>query len=348
MPDRELAAAQPFSVCPLVSAQQVAEQVQRIQEIMRAVMTEGEHYGKIPGCDPKPTLLKPGAEKLALAFGLAAEFTTIGREVENAPLEGHREYDVTCRLISRQTGAFVGEGVGICSTMETRYRWRTDYTGKRVPGHYWADRDQRKLGGPGFQARKVKGDWYIVRRVEHDNPADYYNTVKKIAKKRAYVDAILTVTAASDLFTQDLEDLPAEVRSQEHHSTTPVGADPPPTSDPEPGQPVTGKPATATARPASAQPTADGGSSKPAAATDKAACPLDCGIEKVGHSIRTVNGQKVNVYGVDTDKGRFHTFNEQIAADLTAIGKRGARVSLWWQDTPKGRRITAVDEVKQQ
>ena len=45
-------------------------------------------------------------------------------------------------------------------------------------------------------------------RIEHDNPADYYNTVLKMAKKRAHVDAVLTATAASDIFTQDIEDMP--------------------------------------------------------------------------------------------------------------------------------------------
>ena len=44
-------------------------------------------------------------------------------------------------------------------------------------------------------------------RVEHDNPADYYNTILKMAKKRAYVDAIITATACSDIFTQDLEEM---------------------------------------------------------------------------------------------------------------------------------------------
>jgi hypothetical protein len=42
------------------------------------------------------------------------------------------------------------------------------------------------------------------------NPADVSNTVLKMAKKRGLIDAVLTVTAASDLFTQDIEDLPAE------------------------------------------------------------------------------------------------------------------------------------------
>ena len=38
---------------------------------------------------------------------------------------------------------------------------------------------------------------------------NYYNTVKKMAKKRAMADGILTATCSSDLFTQDLEDLNA-------------------------------------------------------------------------------------------------------------------------------------------
>ena len=52
------------------------------------------------------------------------------------------------------------------------------------------------------------------QRVEYDNPADYYNTALKMAKKRAHVDAILTATAASDCFTQDVEDMQREKRGR--------------------------------------------------------------------------------------------------------------------------------------
>jgi hypothetical protein len=45
-------------------------------------------------------------------------------------------------------------------------------------------------------------------RVENPDIADVYNTVLKMAKKRAQVDATLTAVGASDLLTQDLEDLP--------------------------------------------------------------------------------------------------------------------------------------------
>jgi hypothetical protein len=47
----------------------------------------------------------------------------------------------------------------------------------------------------------------LAKKQEHDNPADFYNTCEKMGKKRALVDATLTVTAASDIFTQDIEEL---------------------------------------------------------------------------------------------------------------------------------------------
>lgn len=62
-----------------------------------------------------------------------------------------------------------------------------------------ATRDD-ELGGHEYSARKVKGEWIALHREEQGNPADYYNTCLKMAKKRALVDAILTVTAASDIF----------------------------------------------------------------------------------------------------------------------------------------------------
>jgi hypothetical protein len=43
-------------------------------------------------------------------------------------------------------------------------------------------------------------------KIENPDIADTYNTVLKMAKKRAYVDATITAAAASDMFTQDMED----------------------------------------------------------------------------------------------------------------------------------------------
>lgn len=192
-----------------------------VQEVMEAVMKDGEHYGVIPGCGTKPTLLNPGAQKLAMTFQFAPSFditkTDLGDE--------HREYEVKCRLVSIVTGQLIGEGVGSCSTLESKYRWRnaSDYedTGDAIPDDYKAKKQEYRKQGLG--AKNVDGQWLWVRyksgeKVPNPDIADTYNTVLKMAKKRAFIDAVLTATAASDMFTQDLEDL---ADRQPAHDDTP-------------------------------------------------------------------------------------------------------------------------------
>lgn len=199
-----------------LTAEYLKRQVSIVREAQRAVMNMGHHYDKIPGCGDKPVLLKPGAEVVALTFQFATEYRVAQSDLGG----GHREYEVTCVLTHRPTGGYVGQGIGACSTMETKYRYRkaeqacpecgkeTIIKGKKEYGGGWLC--YQKKGGCG--AKFKDGDPAIenqnMGRVEHDNPADYYNTCLKMAKKRAFVDSILTSTAASDVFTQDIEDQP--------------------------------------------------------------------------------------------------------------------------------------------
>jgi hypothetical protein len=190
-----------------MTSKEVVDQVRLIQEVMEKTMVDGEHYGKIPGCGDKPALLKSGAEKLSMTFRLRPKF-----KIERTDLpDHHREYEITCAVYD-QYGVFHGEGVGTATTMESKWRYVNDSenTGKPVPKEYWDNRDINLIGGKGHSTKKVEGQWFIFRssgKKERENIADMYNTVKKIAKKRAFVDAILTATAASDLFTQDIEEL---------------------------------------------------------------------------------------------------------------------------------------------
>lgn len=198
-----------------MSVQTIVDRKRKMAEVMEAVMQDGVHYGKIPGCGDKPSLFKAGAEVCATVFGLAPKFKITRNDLPG----GHREYEIICTLEHIATGAIIGEGVGCCSTMESKYRWRkgerkcpncsqpTVRKGKNQgDGWYcWA-----KIGGCGAKwndgAKEIEGQ--EVGRVENPDIADSYNTVLKIAKKRAQVDATLTATGASDILTQDLEDLP--------------------------------------------------------------------------------------------------------------------------------------------
>ena len=174
-------------------ALEVRQQVNQIQYLMKEVLKPGEHYGTVPGCGKKPTLLQPGAEKISFMFHLVPTY-----EVKRYDMAGgHREYEVKCTLTSRDTGEVMGEGVGTCSTMESKYRYRNK--------------------------------WVNGSKVREENPdiADTWNTVLKIAKKRANVDAVKSTTAASDIFTQDIEDMPQAYQAQQPKAQPQTAAAPP-------------------------------------------------------------------------------------------------------------------------
>ncbi len=213
MTDTAIATQQAAAV-PVLSADGVQEQVQLIQHVMKKVMKKDEHYGVIPGCGNKPSLLKAGAEKLCLTFRLAP---SLDIETIDLPAVGHREVRVVCTLTHIPTGQVVGQGTGCCSTMESKYRYRKSTaecpkcgsevrrSKKANEGWYcWT-----KTGGCGatFDVKDIEAP---EKRKENPDLADSYNTVLKMAKKRAMVDATLTATAASDIFTQDIEELPRQ------------------------------------------------------------------------------------------------------------------------------------------
>lgn len=171
-------------------------QVQLIQEVMRTVMHDGEHYGVIPGCGVKPSLLKAGAEKLLMTFRFAPEFDVIPMFPGDEEKVGYR---VICRIVNRD-GRFMGSGVGEASSEEKKWKWR-----KAVCEAEWEEAD------PSARRKKWESGGNYELQVAN-NPFDMSNTILKMAKKRAQVDATITATACSDIFTQDLEEMGADIQ----------------------------------------------------------------------------------------------------------------------------------------
>jgi hypothetical protein len=202
-----------------VGVELLKQRVAKIREVRDYVMKDGAHFGKIPGVD-KPTLLKPGAEILCMAFQLAPELDFSER------WDGeHLEVVVKCALIHVPTGNRVGTGIGSCSTRESRYAYRKServcpecsapalLKSKHDPEWFcWA-----KRGGCGakFPIDDERITKQVTGRVANPDLPDQYNTVRKMAAKRAHVAATLSATGASELFTQDVEDLDQTPRTQQ-------------------------------------------------------------------------------------------------------------------------------------
>jgi hypothetical protein len=177
------------------TALSIRAQVNLIQEVMQAVMKKEVHYGTIPGT-PKPTLFKPGAEVLCATFRIAPSY-----RIEDLSTGDVARYRVVCVGTHQATGIVLGEGAGACSSGEEKYKWRKAY-------------DKEWDATPEDRRRVKHGRDYSNKQVRTE-PADLDNTILKMACKRAQVAMTLNVTAASDIFTQDIEDLPEELRHAE-------------------------------------------------------------------------------------------------------------------------------------
>lgn len=140
------------------------EKIVEFQKLVQNQLKQNHDYGIIPGTS-KPTLLKPGAEKINMMLGLTSEFEVVDatRDWEN----GFFQYQVKCKLM--RNGVVITEGLGACNTRENKYKKQDPYT--------------------------------------------LDNTILKMAKKRALIDATLHVASLSDIFTQDLEDMDLEGES---------------------------------------------------------------------------------------------------------------------------------------
>jgi len=191
-----------------LTANEVRAHVNRIQEIMRAVMKEGIHYGKVPGCGDKPTLLKPGAEKILATFQIAVD-PQIESETRTPD-----EYTVRIRAVATSpSGRPLGAAVGEASSNEEKYRWRRSICQEEYDA---TPEDRRRMA-----FKKYKGDVSQVPQIR-TNVADISNTVLKMGVKRAEVAACLQVTAASDIFTQDIEDLPEGMETGDSDHRPPI------------------------------------------------------------------------------------------------------------------------------
>lgn len=179
------------------SVEQLKADIDSVQRALKGVMKAEVHYGMLPGTR-KNTLLKPGAEIILSMFRIAVDPV-----IEDLSTDDHIRYRVTCNGTHMPTGGHIGSGVGEASTQEEKYAWRAALCKEEYDD--WPEDKRRIKYKKKYQSNEIERIFQVRM-----NPADVANTVLKMAKKRAMIDLTLTATAASDAFTQDLEDLPSE------------------------------------------------------------------------------------------------------------------------------------------
>lgn len=215
------------------SVAEMKGQVQMIQHLMKEVMKDGEHFGTIPGT-PKPTLLKSGAEKLCFTFRLDPQYEVTEQYQE---IGGVMHYRVLskCTIYHIPTGSRLGSGFGSCTTREKKYAYRDAQRKCPDCGKEAIIKGKAEYGGGflcfakkgGCGAKFGDGDDRItmqqIGQVANPDLADQENTILKMANKRSLVAAVLNTTAASDIFTQDIEDMP-EVQKADAKAQAPKTA----------------------------------------------------------------------------------------------------------------------------
>lgn len=144
-------------------------------EWVRGSLVAGVDYGQIPTKrgPSKPSLWKPGAEKICGMLGITVHYPTL-QDYEQAALRGVQLAHIIVRCELRDSaGNVVADGVG-------------------------------------------------ARALKQDNGD--LNKALKMAEKSAHIDATLRMAGLSEVFTQDLEDMPGAVDSQPDRSSSAPGS----------------------------------------------------------------------------------------------------------------------------
>jgi hypothetical protein len=255
------------AMMPVLRVEQAAERYRSVVKFVQTLMNEGSDFGKIPGTD-KPTLLKPGAEKLTTFFGLSKRFH-LAEKIEDWSGADHNGepffyYVYRCSLFNGDW--LIAESDGSCNSFESKYRYRKAertcpscgaaaiIKGKAEYGGGWLCFAKKGGCGGKFPDGSAEIEGQHVGRIPNPDVCDLVNTIQKMAQKRAFIAATLLAVNASEFFTQDVEDL---VVAEE-----PVGAQPTAPTVATERRPSTSQPPRPAAQPAAAPAQSNGKSAE--------------------------------------------------------------------------------------
>lgn len=160
-----------------------ATQFNELKDFLKVQLKDGVDFGVIPGTN-KPTLFKAGGEKIQMLLGITPIYKLLNRTFE-------KQIDVESVEWNEAT-----------KKRETVITHRNFYSWEFSCELYYGD---HKIA-EGVGCANTEEDKYVSQYKGKKTSDSVANTVMKIAKKRAFMDAVLGVAGISDMYTADLED----------------------------------------------------------------------------------------------------------------------------------------------
>jgi hypothetical protein len=161
---------------------------------LHGAISEGTDYGPIPGTDGKPTLWRPGAEKLLQWFRLECTLRRVEVERTRRPQARHHLPRLSRQGPQDGTLDIKATCEGTADYDESKFYQSVEQVKAKLRDaeHKWAAKDRRVPNADRWNsAKEYRADW---------------NALMKRAQKRAIVGAVVDATAAGGIFTDREED----------------------------------------------------------------------------------------------------------------------------------------------
>lgn len=183
-----------------LSLEEAQQQFKKLQGFIKTQMVsrgpEGPDFGIIPGTK-KPSLYKPGAEKLLYFHGLGVRLSSISGETIADWKNKFFNFSYRAEVYNPRSGNVIATADGSCNSKEGKYAYRWLTEAKVPKGTNINDLPSKEVQGS-------RGS-FMLYRMDNDDICDIVNTLQKMAQKRAMVAAVLIACRASDIFTTEEE-----------------------------------------------------------------------------------------------------------------------------------------------
>lgn len=212
VPEQSLATAEPalneaMFLTPAVTVAAAVDRQRQLSEIVSNLLVsctdmknfDGADYGVLPGTSTR-TLFQPGAEKLALFFGLQVSLSRQDAKEDWDNGFFFYRYKATVYYQGREVTSIERS----CHSREAKYAWVWVETPKPAP----ATVEEMKALGTGRNRKAWKNNqqtWVWQERRPNPDPWSLQFIIEAMSQKRAYVAVVKKALGATGFFAKEVD-----------------------------------------------------------------------------------------------------------------------------------------------